>query len=358
MAGLGPVPFCGMLFADLGADVLRIDREGGRRYDEHPVETRGRRSVVLDLKTPQGKDTALALVAKADALIEGFRPGVMERLGLGPDAALARNAKLVYGRMTGYGQTGPLAASPGHDINYVALSGALHALGAKEKPAVPLNLIGDFGGGALYLAFGVMAALRHVAQGGEGQVIDCAMTEGAISTMAMLYGEHAAGRWQDARECNIIDGGAHFYNNYECADGRFIAIGSIEKAFYAALLEKLDLSNDPDFAEQMNQAKWPELTRRLAAIFKTRARDEWCALFAGSEVCFAPVLSLAEAPLHPHNAVRGAFVTVEGVVQPAPLPRFSHTPASVRHAARPAGFGGEAALRDWGVEPPGAARRS
>ena len=354
MAALGPVPFCGMLFSDLGADVLRIDRAGGRRYDEYSVETRGRRSVVLDLKSRQGRETALALIEKADALIEGFRPGVMERLGLGPDAAFARNPKLVYGRMTGYGQTGPLASSPGHDLNYVALSGALHALGPKSKPTVPLNLIGDFGGGALYLAFGVLAALRHVAQGGEGQVVDCAMTEGAISTMAMLYGEHAAGRWRDERESNIIDGAAHFYNNYECADGEFIAIGSIEPPFYAALLEKLELTHDPDFADQMNQAKWPALTARLAAIFKTRTRDEWCAHFAGSEVCYAPVLSLAEAPRHPHNVARGAFVTVDGVVQPAPLPRFSRTPAQVQHAARPAGVDAEAALRDWGVAPPGA----
>ncbi|HEX6992913.1 MAG TPA: CaiB/BaiF CoA-transferase family protein [Gammaproteobacteria bacterium] len=349
-AALGPVPFCGMLLSDMGADVLRIDRDGGRRYDKYAVDTRGRRSVVLNLKIPDDKEIALALIEKADALIEGFRPGVMERLGLGPEEALARNPKLVYGRMTGFGQTGPFSRQPGHDINYVALSGALHALGPKEKPAVPLNLLGDFGGGALYLAVGLLAALRHVACGGEGQVIDCAMTEGVISTMAMLYGEHAAGRWRDARESNIIDGAAHFYNNYECADGRWIAIGSIEPPFYRALLAKLGLEDDPDFADQMNRQKWPELTRRLAAIFRTRTRDEWCALFEGSEVCYAPVLSLAEAPRHPHNVARGAFIEIDGVPHPAPLPRFSRTKAEIRHGPRPAGADREAALRDWGVD--------
>lgn len=347
---LGPVPFCGMLFSDLGADVLRIDREDGRRYDRFSVDTRGRRSVILNLKDASDRDVALALVEKADALIEGFRPGVMERLGLGPDAALKRNPKLVYGRMTGFGQSGPYATQPGHDINYVALSGALHALGPKEKPAVPLNLLGDFGGGALYLALGLLAALRHVANGGAGQVIDCAMTEGVISTMAMLYGEHAAGRWEDARESNIIDGAAHFYNNYECADGKWIAIGSIEPPFYAALLEKLGLTDDADFQDQMNRAKWPALRRRLQKIFMSRTRDEWCALFEGSEVCFAPVLGLAEAPQHPHNLARGAFVTVDGVTQPAPLPRFSRTPAQIQHGPRAAGEGGAAALRDWGLD--------
>src|SRR5690606_33014233 len=349
-AGLGPVPFCGMLLSDMGADVLRIDREGGRRYDKYAVDTRGRRSVVLNLKDPGHREIALALIEKADALIEGFRPGVMERLGLGPNEAFARNPKLVYGRMTGFGQSGPYSRQPGHDINYVALSGALHALGPKEKPAVPLNLIGDLGGGALFLAVGILAALRHVASGGEGQVIDCAMTDGVISTMAMLYGEHAAGRWLDERERNIIDGAAHFYNNYECADGKWIAIGSIEAPFYRALLEKLGLEEDPDFADQMNRAKWPELRHRLAELFRTRPRDEWCALFEGSEVCFAPVLSLAEAPRHPHNVARGAFVEIDGVPHRAAMPRFSRTKAAVRHAPKPAGFDAEAALRDWGVD--------
>jgi alpha-methylacyl-CoA racemase len=349
-AGLGPVPFCGMLFSDLGADVLRIDRAGGRRYDRFCVDTRGRRSVILNLKEARHRDMALALIERADALIEGFRPGVMERLGLGPEAALRRNPRLIYGRMTGFGQTGPLANQPGHDINYVALSGALHALGAREKPAVPLNLIGDFGGGALYLAFGILAALRHAERTGEGQVLDCAMTDGVISTMAMLHGEFQAGRWRDERESNIIDGGAHFYNTYECADGRWIAIGSIEKPFYDALLKKLDVDSDPEFSDQMNQHNWPALKQRCAEIFRTRSRDEWCALFADSEVCFAPVLSLAEAPAHAHNVARDAFVTVDGVRHPAPLPRFSRTPAMIRHGPRQAGADGDAALAAWGLD--------
>jgi alpha-methylacyl-CoA racemase len=340
-----------MLFSDLGADVLRIDRRDGRRYSRFSVETRGRRSLILDLKDPNATLLALRLVEKADALVEGFRPGVMERLGLGPDAALKRNPRLVYGRMTGYGQTGPAANQPGHDLNYVALSGALHALGPANKPAVPLNLLGDFGGGALYLAVGILAALRHVANDGKGQVIDCSMSEGVASFMGMIYGEHAAGRWQDARERNIIDGGAHFYNNYQCADDQWIAIASIETPFYRALLEQLGLGDDTDFADQMNQAQWPELKRRLAAIFATRPRDEWCEMFAGSEVCYAPVLSLAEAPDHPQHAERGAFVEVDGVVQPAPLPRFSATPAAIQHGPEPAGTGGAEALADWGIDP-------
>ena len=349
-AGLGPVPFCGMLFSDLGADVLRIDRRDGRLYSRYSVETRGRRSLILDLKDPNATLLTLRLIEKADALIEGFRPGVMERLGLGPDAALKRNPRLVYGRMTGFGQTGPAANQPGHDLNYVALSGALHAMGPADKPAVPLNLIGDFGGGALYLAFGILAALRHVARSGKGQVIDCAMTEGAASLMGMIYGEHAAGRWKDERQRNIIDGGAHFYNNYACSDGKWISIGSIETPFYRALLEQLGLADDPDFIDHTNQAKWPELTRRLATIFATRSRDEWCAQFAGSEVCFAPVLSLAEAPAHAQHLARGAFVEIDGVVQPGPLPRFSETPAAIRHGPVPAGTGGAEALADWGID--------
>jgi len=349
-AALGPVPFCGMLFSDMGADVLRIDRAGGRQYDRFSVETRGRRSVILDLKDPAAVEVTLQLIERADALIEGFRPGVMERLGLGPDAALARNPKLIYGRMTGWGQTGPLAQTPGHDINYVALSGASHALGPKEKPAVPLNLLADFGGGAQYLAIGILAALRHVEHGGDGQVLDCAMSEGVASLMGMLYGEYAAGRWRDEREANIIDGAAHFYDNYQCADGEWIAIGSIEKPFYNALLEALDLGGDPDFADQMNQARWPELSARLAEIFLTRSRAEWCERFAGTEVCFAPVLGISEAPAHPHNVARQSFIELDGVVQPAPLPRFSATPARVRHGPTPAGSDGEQALRDWGID--------
>jgi alpha-methylacyl-CoA racemase len=348
-AGIGPAPFCGMLLSDMGADVLRIDRPGGRDYDAHSVETRGRRSLVLNLKDPAATDIALALIWKADALIEGFRPGVMERLGLGPDEALERNPKLVYGRMTGWGQTGPYASAPGHDINYIALSGALHAIGPSEKPAIPLNLVGDFGGGALYLAFGLLAALRHVSQGGEGQVVDCAMVDGAISLMGMIYGEHAAGRWEDARERNIIDGGAHFYNRYECADGKWIAIASIEPRFYRALLDALDLG--AEFSAQMDKGQWPALERRLAVIFRARTRDAWCELFEGTDVCFAPVMSLTEAPAHPHNAARESFVEIDGIPQAAPQPKFSKTPGAVQNAPVAAGTGGRAALRDWGVDP-------
>ena len=348
-AGIGPAPFCGRLFADLGADVLRIDRPGGYVYDRYSVDTRGRRSVIVDLKQSKAIDVALRLIRQADALIEGFRPGVMERLGLGPEVALERNPKLVYARMTGFGQTGPLAGSPGHDINYTAISGALHALGPKEKPTVPLNLIGDFGGGALWLAFGIMVALRHVADGGDGQVIDCAMTDGVISTMGMIYGAYAAGRWKDERESNIIDGGAHFYNTYECADGKWIAIGSIEKPFYLALLEAMQI-DDPAFSDPRIEDRWPELRERLGDIFATRTRDDWCARFEGTEVCYAPVLSLAEAPHHAHNEARGSFMSIDGVLQPAPLPRFSRTPAPPPRAAAPAGEGGAEALRDWGID--------
>jgi alpha-methylacyl-CoA racemase len=339
-----------MLFSDLGADVLRIDRKDGRRYSRYSVETRGRRSLILDLKDPNATLLVLRLIEKADALIEGFRPGVMERLGLGPDTARKRNPRLVYGRMTGFGQTGPAANQPGHDLNYVALSGALHAIGSADKPGVPLNLLGDFGGGALYLAFGILAALRHVSRSGQGQVIDCAMSEGVASLLGMIYGEHAAGRWRDERERNIIDGGAHFYNNYACADGKWISIATIETPFYRALLDQLGLADDADFVDHMNQARWPDLKRRLAAIFATRTRDEWCEQFAGTEVCFAPVLSLAEAPAHPHNTGRGTFVEIDGVIQPAPLPRFSATPARIQHGPAPAGTGGEAALADWGID--------
>lgn len=349
LAGLGPAPFCGMLFSDLGADVLRIDRKGGRDYDRYAVNMRGRRSVTLDLKNPAAVEATLALIEKADVLIEGFRPGVMERLGLGPVPALARNPRLVFGRVTGWGQTGPSAREPGHDINFTALSGALHALGPRDKPAVPLNLIADFGGGALYLAFGILAALRHVERTGEGQVIDCAMTEGAISMMGMLYGEYAAGRWRDERESNIIDGGTHFYNTYQCADGEWISIASIEPRFYASLLAKIG-ADEPELRDQMDATRWPALREKLEAVFKTRTRREWCDLFEGADVCFAPVLKLEEAPRHPQHVAREAFIEVDGVVQPAVFPVFSRTPGRVRSGPVRAGAHNETALRDWGVD--------
>lgn len=350
-AGLGPAPFCGMLLSDLGADVLRIDRPGAR-YDRFTVESRGRRSLVLDLKGESGRETALRLAAKADALIEGFRPGVMERLGLGPGDVFARNPRLVYGRMTGWGQHGPYAARAGHDIDYVALSGALHATGTRERPVPPLNLVGDFGGGALYLAFGLLAALRHADRTGEGQVIDCAMADGAASLMSLLYGHLARGTWRDERESNVIDGGAHFYNTYRCADGQWIAIGAIEPQFYATLVARAGL--DPDtFAGRQDPADWPRLREALAGVFATRTRAEWCELLENADCCFAPVMSMREAPDHPHNRARAAFVEVEGVVQPAPAPRFSRTPGAVQSGPVDAGVGGAEALREWGVEAAG-----
>ena len=347
-AGIGPGPFCGMLLSDLGADVVRIDRKGSGRSSPSDVTARGRRSVALDLKSPAATETCLKLMEAADAVFEGFRPGVMERLGLGPDVALKRNPKLVYGRMTGWGQTGPYAQAAGHDMNYIAISGALGAIGTADKPIPPLNLVGDFGGGALYLAFGLLAGVIHARASGEGQVIDCAMSDGAASLMAMFYGFKGAGMWKDERRANLLDGGAHFYDTYRCADGEWISIGSIEPQFYALLLEKTGIT-DPDFQAQMDRAKWPDLGARLAAVIEKKTRDEWCEIMGATDVCFAPVLDLDEAPLHPHNVARQTFVTIEGVVQPAPAPRFSRTPGKV--AGPPPGIGAhtESALRDWGL---------
>jgi alpha-methylacyl-CoA racemase len=348
--GIGPGPFACMLLSDMGADVVRIDRKGGHGGSKYDVMSRGRRSVALDLKHDADKQTALALIARADALVEGFRPGVMERLGLGPDAALARNPRLVYGRMTGWGQEGPLARAAGHDVNYIALSGALYAMGrADAPPAPPLNLVGDFGGGALYLAMGVCAALFEAQKSGQGQVIDCAMTDGAASLMAMFYGMRGAGMWTDQRDANLLDGGAPFYDVYECADGGYIALGAIEPHFYAALIDKLGLAGDAAFAAQMDRAAWPALSEKIAAAVKTKSREQWRTLLEGTDVCFAPVLSLAEAPAHPHNAARGAFVDIAGVVQPAAAPRFSRTPAAVQGPPTQPGADSDAVLAEWGV---------
>ncbi len=349
-AGIGPGPFCGMLLSDLGADVVRIDRQGdGRKGHAADVTGRGRRSIGLDLKDKGDVETALRLMEKADGLIEGFRPGVMERLGLGPDVALTRNPKLVYGRMTGWGQSGPLAHAAGHDLNYIALTGALGAMGRKgERPYPPLNLIGDYGGGALYLAFGLLAGVINARAGGEGQVIDCAMTDGAASLASMFYGMRASGMWSDERESNLLDGGAHFYDTYECADGKYVSLGSIEPQFYAILLEKAGL-DDPGFKDQMNREKWPELKEKLIAMIKTKTRDEWCEIMEGTDICFAPVLTLAEAPSHPHNQARGTFVEYEGVVQPAPAPRFSKTPGAIAGRTPGPGEHSDDILSDWDV---------
>ena len=357
-AGIGPGPFCAMLLSDMGADVVRIDRVSGVRggtpkgAPKYDVSSRGRRSVVLDLKHPQDVETALRLVEKADALVEGFRPGVMERLGLGPDVALARNPKLVYGRMTGWGQTGTLSQAAGHDLNYIALTGALHAMGRKnDSPAPPLNLVGDFGGGALYLAMGICAALVEAGRSGKGQVIDCAMTDGAASLASVFFGMRAAGIWTDERDANLLDGGAHFYDTYECKDGKWVAIASIEPQFYALLLEKTGLSGDPDFQAQMDRSAWPRLSAKLAAVIKTKTRDQWCAIMEGSDVCFAPVLSWHEAAEHPHNRARHTFVTVAGVVQPNAAPRFSRTPSAVQGPAPTVGAHNEDVFAEWSVAP-------
>ena len=346
-AGIGPGPFCGMLLSDLGADVVRIDRKGAGRGSRTDITSRGRRSVAMDLKSPAAVEACLKLFEGADAVFEGFRPGVMERLGLGPDVALKRNPKLVYGRMTGWGQTGPYANAAGHDMNYIAISGALGAIGTAEKPIPPLNLVGDFGGGALYLAFGLLAGVIHARASGQGQVIDCAMSDGAASLMAMFYGMKAAGVWTDQRRSNLLDGGAHFYDTYQCADGEWIAIGSIEPQFYALLLEKTGIT-DPAFKAQMDRGQWPALREKLAAAIAGKTRDEWCDIMAGTDVCFGPVLSLDEAPKHAHNVARQTFVEVDGVIQPAPAPRFSATPGAVAGPPPAIGAHNRSALEAWG----------
>ncbi len=350
-AGIGPGPFCAMLLSDMGAEVVRIDRKGGRGANKFDITSRGRRSIALDLKNPEAVKTAVTLISQADALLEGFRPGVMEKLGLGPDVALKANPKLVYGRMTGWGQTGPLSQAAGHDINYIALTGALHAIGRKsEAPVPPLNLVGDFGGGALYLAFGMACALFEARGSGKGQVVDCAMTDGAASLMSMFYGFKAMGMWSDDKGENLLDGGAHFYDTYETSDGKWVSIGSIEPQFYALLLEKTGIT-DPEFQSQMDRSKWPALKAKIAAVIKTKTRDQWDKLMEGTDVCYAPVLSLSEAPHHPHNKARKTFVEVEGVTHPAPAPRFSRTVPEIQGVAPQAGQHSEAILKDWGFSP-------
>ncbi|GAB4351323.1 MAG: CaiB/BaiF CoA-transferase family protein [Immundisolibacter sp.] len=350
MVGLGPGPLCAMLLADMGAEVIRIDRPGGSAFRSVGADFlgRNRRSLVVDLKHPDGVAAVLSLVEQADALIEGYRPGVMERLGLGPDTCRQRNRRLVYGRMTGWGQDGPLAQAAGHDINYIALAGVLHAIGEKGgRPVPPLNLVGDFGGGGMFLAFGIVCALLEARRSGQGQVIDCSMVEGSALLMGMFYALHQAGRWQDARGSNLLDGAAPYYTTYETADGKWVAVGAIEPQFYATLIRATGA--DPQlFENRHDPAAWPRQRAELARIFKTRTRDAWCALLEGSDACFAPVLSLAEAPQHPHNVARGSFIEVDGALHPAPAPRFSRTPAQVRHGPRPAGADSEAVLADWG----------
>ncbi|MFN3713396.1 MAG: CaiB/BaiF CoA transferase family protein [Alcanivoracaceae bacterium] len=351
LAGIGPGPFCGMMLADMGAEVIRIDRPGGNPSAEggHDVLFRNRQSIAINLKHPDGVATLLTLCESADAIFEGYRPGVAERLGVGPEACMARNPKLVYGRMTGWGQTGPLAQSAGHDINYISLSGALHAMGRRgEKPALPLNLVGDFGGGGMMLAFGIVCALLEAQRSGKGQVIDCAMHEGSAALMAMFYGLRANGLFSDERGSHMLDSGAHFYDVYETADGKYISIGSIEPQFYALLKEKAGL--DAQFDSQQDSSLWPQQKTRMAELFRQKSRDEWCRIMEGSDVCFAPVLGLAEAPSHPHNVARGSFIDVSGVTQHAPTPRFSRTASDSPMPMRPPGTDTRATLARAGFD--------
>jgi alpha-methylacyl-CoA racemase len=354
LASIGPGPMCAMLLADLGADVIRIDRVepsglGVALDPKFDVTARGRRSVALDLKQAAGRDAALRLIEGADVLIEGWRPGVAERLGLGPDDCLQRNRRLVYGRMTGFGQAGPLAQAAGHDINYIALTGALHAIGpAGGKPVPPLNLIGDYGGGALYLAFGLMAALFERQRSGQGQVVDAAMVDGASSLMSIFHGMLASGRWDAARRgANLLDGGAPFYDTYAAADGKHLAVGCLEPKFFAEFAQRIGL-DEVFIHRQYDPRVWPEMRAAIAARLATRTRDDWCRELDGTDACVAPVLSLQEAPSHPHARARSAFVDVDGVVQAAPAPRFSRTEAATPQPARAAGSDGEAVLSEAG----------
>lgn len=353
LAGIGPGPFCGMMLSDMGADVIRVNRAGGAQPDpfEEKVKdvlVRGRRTIAVDLKRPEGKEVVLCLCEKADALFEGFRPGVTERLGLGPDHCLARNPRLVYGRMTGWGQTGPLCMAAGHDINYISLSGVLHAVGrAGERPVPPLNLIGDFGGGGMLLAFGMACALFEAQKSGKGQVVDAAMVDGSASLMSLFFGRSADERFSGKRGTNLLDSGAHFYDVYETKDSQYVSIGSIEPQFYAELVQKAGL--DPVyFSDQLNRDKWAEYKENMINLFKTKTRDEWCAIMEGTDVCFAPVLSIEEAPDHPHNKARGTFITLDGLRQPAPAPRFSRTLPEVRHGIHTTGQDTIPVLVDFG----------
>ena len=353
LAGIGPGPFCAMLLAEMGAEVVRIDRTadaglGIAKPTRFDLYNRSRKSIAVDLKRPQGIETVLRLVTQADALIEGFRPGVTERLGLGPDVCLARNPRLVYGRMTGWGQTGPLAHAAGHDWNYIAITGALHAIGrAGDKPVPPLNLVGDFGGGSLYLAMGILAAMLEAQKSGTGQVVDAAISDGAASLMTLFYGLNAAGVWADRRGVNLIDTGAHFGEIYETRDGKYVAVLAIEAKFYAELCERIGIDAKA-LPHQNDRSHWGTLKARFAEVFATKTRDEWCAILEGTDACFAPVLSLEEAPRHPHNVARQTFVERDGVVQPAPAPRFSRTPGAIQHAPTAPGENTDEVLRAWG----------
>jgi alpha-methylacyl-CoA racemase len=355
IAGIGPGPFCAMMLADMGADVVRVDRASAVRGGDPAVPPaecmgRGRRSIGVDLKSESGVEMVMRLVERSDALLEGFRPGVAERLGIGPDDCMARNAGLVYGRMTGWGQDGPNAGAAGHDINYISLAGALEPIGRRgQAPVPPLNLVGDFGGGGMLLAFGLVCGVLEARASGQGQVVDAAMVDGAATLMTFFHGLQAMGVWNDERGTNLLDTGAHFYDVYETSDGRYVSIGSIEPQFYAELRERLGL-DDEDWDEQMSRHRWPALKEKLAELFASRTRDEWCELLEGSDVCFAPVLSMAEAPEHPHNRARGTFTEVAGVVQPRPAPRFSRTDSSIRRPPPHAGQHTDEILSELGCD--------
>ncbi|MGB0441228.1 MAG: CaiB/BaiF CoA transferase family protein [Pseudohongiellaceae bacterium] len=348
MAGIGPGPFTAMMLSDLGAEVIRVDRLSHKGTGHRAnVLNRGRKSIAVDLKNPRGVETTLRLIEQADVVLEGFRPGVMERLGLGPEECLSVNPRLIFGRVTGWGQTGPLSQAAGHDINYISIAGALGAMGyADRPPAPPLNLVGDFGGGAMYLLTGILAALVERATSGQGQIIDAAMTDGTASLLSPFFGLMAMNMWTTDRFSNRLDGGAFYYGSYECSDGKYISIGSLEPQFYALLLEKAEIT-DPEFQEQLDEAAWPAKREKLNQLFKTRTRQQWCDIMEGTDVCFAPVLDLKEAPTHPHNIDRKTFVELEGVVQPAPAPRFSRTQGEIQGPAAMAGEHTREVLSAW-----------
>jgi alpha-methylacyl-CoA racemase len=350
VGGIGPGPFCGMMLSDMGAQIVRVERKGQFALTEPKFDLllRNRRSIEMDLRKQEGVAALLRMVEQVDSLQEGFRPGVMEKLGIGPEVCLQRNPRIVFGRMTGWGQVGPLANAAGHDINYISLSGALHTIGRKgERPVPPLNLVGDFGGGGMLLAFGMACALFEARRSGKGQVVDAAMIDGSAVLMAMMYGFRASGFWADERGANMLDGAAHFYDTYETADGKYVSVGSIEPQFYALLLKHTGI-DDPDFRNQLDPTKWSACKERLTEIFKTKTRDEWCGIMEGTDVCFAPVLSLDEAKDHPQNRARNTFIEVEGVMQPAPAPRFSRTKPDTPKPPPNIGEHTEAVLEDFG----------